>query len=1115
MAKTFPRIYSLSTVGIQHHYHSDYIFHPFRTDFSGDSGVGKSMIADMLQLIFVGNEFVSATIGTDDRLIKTMPIGRYGYVFVNVEVGKGQYVVLGMFISTATNSPDPFIIQGGYSKDSFNPISNAISSKEILNDDIVEDLDNLIRRLDGQFACYKYSQNAYHDYLMTNELLPIQITDKTRLTNYARILRSFSRGKDFKHDSESLKKFFFDDMKENKIFEDFQSRIDDIEADLEGQKRNKETILKVSIKQRELIELNKLRQEKKEAEIELYKAKSIYHYRNISNCNDLINRKQRELLNSLTSIVKYRISSLVKSIKTLDEIFDKINTQRSTLNEVDVKLKEINDIDTILKLKSEEITVELKKYNLIDQNYDGNITKQVDKLYDEIVLVEKWIEKYFTIENIKKIYYEQNKNLEKRIKINDLEIFLKKYDLLDVFTSAKWLSDGDIEENYKNEINEIENAIKNLEALSKFSDIENPFSLSSWALKNNRCLSLEQESLLVHFKDLAINKPQIYNEGDKYLPVPEDLFDHIDKKDDDEKGFFINLNGIREYISYSKTQFFNTQDFDQLKMYFTDNYKKSIDEIENLNKKKNQIESLKQVINKVGVETITTYRDKKNIFEYKIDKEFEKLNVDLFEIYCSHYFFEDIIKKWKLEIDDYTTKINNKNSIKSQLNLELDIVRKFLQANDIIFEEEIEQLRTALTTLEILKIDEKRDVLNKLERYKKIKTVPDYFSNKNESIEIANRIIAKKIIREQKKQLEKNNNAYVTNKLKFESLANYELEVELEKYLNKYENPSDYELNLNTIRSSYKIHYNDIVTKYITDENQSRFLDSDSFLVLCKEILPDIFTHRIVNNETDVLEQIKDYLIEISNKYSEFSDVKLNILKEIFIQVREASYGYLSEISEISNYFSQNDCQISQGVKLELKHSYSDIYPIDWIDKFIEIIEEKAMHTGLFELIGNKIGIEEMMKEAYFQSGGKAKKIDIKQLLNPKSYFNIDFKMKKNDGSINSGSTGQTFAAIALICIARLSLIEKRERGNKLPKGLRIMPIDETENIGSNFKMLEKIASEHDYQLVVISRHPLDDDNNAGRYQYLLNGQINGDKIGTFAIFSEDSEVVLYSGDLN
>ena len=60
--KSYPYIHSLSTIGLIHHYNNDYVFNRFRTDFTGDSGTGKSMIADLLQLIFVGsNQFEAAT----------------------------------------------------------------------------------------------------------------------------------------------------------------------------------------------------------------------------------------------------------------------------------------------------------------------------------------------------------------------------------------------------------------------------------------------------------------------------------------------------------------------------------------------------------------------------------------------------------------------------------------------------------------------------------------------------------------------------------------------------------------------------------------------------------------------------------------------------------------------------------------------------------------------------------------------------------------------------------------------------------------------------------------------------------------------------------------------
>ncbi|MDR0681533.1 MAG: hypothetical protein LBG15_06775, partial [Dysgonamonadaceae bacterium] len=381
---------------------------------------------------------------------------------------------------------------------------------------------------------------------------------------------------------------------------------------------------------------------------------------------------------------------------------------------------------------------------------------------------------------------------------------------------------------------------------------------------------------------------------------------------------------------------------------------------------------------------------------------------------------------------------------------------------------------------------------------------------RNESEELAERKIAKQNISKIQQELTKDKTEYSEYLLKYENLSNESLNIDFNDYKTQYFNPDDEYRELNKAIDSFRLFYDDIVGKYVHLSSQIRFKDSEDFIALSKEILPDILTRRIINDEIEILQQIKEYLTDITDKYTEFSDVKLNILKEIFAEVRDESIEYLTEIAQISNYFLQNDCLISQGISLSIKHNYSDIYPIEWIDNFINRLEEKATNTGLFALLGNKIGIEEMMKEAYVQCGGKGRKIETKHLLNPKSYFNIDFSMRKSDGTINSGSTGQTYAAIALLCIARLSLIEKKISGGKLAKGLRIMPIDETENIGSNFSMLEKIAQDYDYQLIVISRHPLDDYSEKGRYQYILNGQVDGGKIGTFAIFNDGEDAIEY-----
>ena len=48
-----PKIYSISTVGVLKHFNQDYLLHPLRTDFTGGNGVGKSIIADLIQIIFI------------------------------------------------------------------------------------------------------------------------------------------------------------------------------------------------------------------------------------------------------------------------------------------------------------------------------------------------------------------------------------------------------------------------------------------------------------------------------------------------------------------------------------------------------------------------------------------------------------------------------------------------------------------------------------------------------------------------------------------------------------------------------------------------------------------------------------------------------------------------------------------------------------------------------------------------------------------------------------------------------------------------------------------------------------------------------------------------------
>ena len=112
--KNYPRIYSLSTLGLIHHYENDYLFHNMRTDFVGDSGSGKSIIADLLQLIFVGSEmFESATRTMDEKreldglVLRTPHKGiDIGYAFLNIEIQSRHYIVIGCYLKATANAPN-------------------------------------------------------------------------------------------------------------------------------------------------------------------------------------------------------------------------------------------------------------------------------------------------------------------------------------------------------------------------------------------------------------------------------------------------------------------------------------------------------------------------------------------------------------------------------------------------------------------------------------------------------------------------------------------------------------------------------------------------------------------------------------------------------------------------------------------------------------------------------------------------------------------------------------------------------------------------------------------------------------------------------------------------
>ncbi|RYE28121.1 MAG: hypothetical protein EOP48_33845, partial [Sphingobacteriales bacterium] len=83
-------------------------------------------------------------------------------------------------------------------------------------------------------------------------------------------------------------------------------------------------------------------------------------------------------------------------------------------------------------------------------------------------------------------------------------------------------------------------------------------------------------------------------------------------------------------------------------------------------------------------------------------------------------------------------------------------------------------------------------------------------------------------------------------------------------------------------------------------------------------------------------------------------------------------------------------------------------------------------------------------------------------------------------------------------------------RGSKeIPNGLRFMPVDEAEGLGSNFDLLYKIAKANDYQIISMSINPVGRFKMGDQYLYGLRKNLSSaEDINSIpmAIFSGPAE---------
>lgn len=1099
--KNYPRIYSLSTIGIRSHYDCNYIFHPFRTDFVGDSGVGKSVVADILQLIFVGEgEFEPATESTEERTVKGLAINKHGYVFLNVEVDPNQYLVFGMYIGSTV---EPFILQEGYSWDAPTYLSQPFTYEQLIFNGTVYDIDETVNRI-KDYHCEKFPIKKYHEYLYEYKILPIDLRNALNLKNYAQILRSLSRGKGFSLNTENLKKFFFGDEQVTEIYEEFKQNLSGLKKDLTNYQKDKKSLDEAEVKKERLYELKEKKDEQEKAEKEYRISQCIFHHQKITNLNKEISNLKNQVTLKTTEV-----SILNRILKEKEE-----EILKKEMSDIEDKIKRFNIIRKELQDAENDILSYLKKLESAKQKYPNLMDD-----FSKVETVDKWLIAYNNnYEALKQAHTEQHKNKEQRSQLQNITSKLKHENQWNLFQDFEFQKNSSIAKSKMDEQKEsLIEEISQLSALKKISDIHNPKTLGYWVVNNIGCLTHEQESLLLHFQDLPKEKPSDYKGKSRYLPFPEKLFLKPELLEKTEKGFWIEFKGIREFVEYVHHPLFDKGSKQEIVDLFEQMHADAEENIQEFAATLEQTKKLEQLLNQIGFENIELFEKKTEIERFNQDKDLLRVSPTDFEIYLQIYFNVDEIKLLHKELKEYADLSKIAEGIKSAHKHSITEFTTYLASQGYLaIANDTDQISQEFTNLLLSKQKAVETKNQEIKHYPK-------FVNSSISIEIENDSRRMNLAQLQECisgkniDIEGKNQKILENEtdLKFE-IHNYtQAKLDYEAlFVNQKFDMANYEkkdIDLNETKNNWSIKkglyeskYTELVKVFVDESIKEMINESLDFRKLAKTILNDALADKLLTSDADVFEQLAVYIARLTEKNLQFSELKIKILRSILKRIKQIYNEFAGIIDDINKFLRSDDKRISQGYTMNLIWEKSARFSMTWIDEFLRNFEESINHIGLFKVLSTHTSITDMMVKAYTECGGFSSNVSLRQLLNPLQYFDIRCPMTNDFGDKNIGSTGQTYAAIALLCLARLSVVTKNNQRDN-PKGLRYMSIDEAEGIGSNYSMLAKIAEKFDYQIITQSIEPLEQDEEGAQYLYILTGNSpRNEKIGTFAVFNDE-----------
>jgi DNA repair protein SbcC/Rad50 len=1109
--KQYPRIFSLSTVGVIYHNNCDYLMHPLRTDFTGGSGSGKSVIADLLQLIFVAKkefwESGTDVMTTEKRTVEGIALkqggdhGNFAYAFVNVEIAEKKFIIVGTHIQTNARSVYPFIIQKGFDFSSeaemnLDAMDNFLLYRDFLPNNQILPIEKLKEVFEkrGFNVRHFYQRTAeFHRTLFNNQIISTDFSnDDRKLKTFAQILQSFARGKGIGAKSEDLKNFLFaNDDDQNK---EYEKRKKEIEEAHEEYKRRAKVYETVKLKKDRLIILleDKKKRDKAMQRAYLLETGWAYQQKDVVGRDLIRTQKETAHINLQQIMLEQRVNEL--NSEAIEREMDAVLGEREKL------LLELENRKKQRDFAEKNRASYEKGYNISQSEYDDASVR-----WAKVKSVEGWVRVYKTMEAVREQFTHQDKVIRDKQKLEEFENFLSDRRIYGEFAESTWAQDYRLAQaEYDGVTEQLNEEIGRLEQVLPLFDTSNQDSVIQWAIRNAGKLTKEEESVLMHFKALSTKKPIEAGEGTRYLPDPETIYKKLKPVEKDADGFWVDLGGVMEYVPLVQKQLFNNpKTIEQELKKYGDTIGK---ELEKLHAERTKHRGLRDLLVEFGynhpVSEVWLRREELVKFipddTMLMSKDEFEMTVDLFTNPKNNLRlqYEEAKKNW----EDSLQKLREADDIIANSQGSLQAIDGQIRQLDLTQipdkERELKNFKQETKALKERFADWQKDVLTYLresegeqsqakvnqeirsiekEHGSSAKLLYNAFSQRLQEISRKQGSLEQRLIglMEQMPALESRFNE--AHKKYVELIGEFKPDEVTEQVEESQVNKA--KVTVITTQKSYESNFDQILKddKFNIDDERLNGNHYYDFQTLAEVMLPKIIKNpdRI---EDDLASDVEEHLHIINQKMNEINDHKLKIITGIFSRIEEVYAEYRDRIEDMREFFRQN--KISGGHYVEINFDPSKSYPINWIRSLNKNIAAKAQNVGLFKMFETENeGADAIIVRAFLEhSDGKNVKPDIKKLTNPKSYFDLSISLKTPKGDDAPGSNGQNYTMLALLCIARLSIIDSdraSRKDRKMKRGVRFMTIDEVAGLGENFDMLYDLAKNYDYQILTMTIDPI------------------------------------------